>query len=68
MSASITQTVIRQQRSAMGRGRFEVGVMRKNYGMVLHREESVEQICKSNCQKLWIEGAQSGGFDPRVII
>jgi DNA primase RepB-like protein len=46
MSASITETVIRQQLSAMGSGRFEVGVMHKDYRMVLRRDQSVEQICK----------------------
>jgi len=46
MGGSTTETVIRRQLSAMGRGRFEVGVMRKNYGMVLYRDQSVEQICK----------------------
>ena len=46
MSASITETVIRQQFSAMGSRRFEVGVMRRNYRMVLQRDQSVDQICK----------------------
>jgi hypothetical protein len=46
MSASITETVTRQQLSAMGSGRFEIGVMRRNYRMVLHRDQSVDQICK----------------------
>jgi len=46
MGGSTTETVIRRQLSAMGRGRFEVGVMRKNYRMVLLRDQSVEQICK----------------------
>jgi hypothetical protein len=46
MGASITETVIRQQLSAMGSGRFEVGVLSKNDRMVLRREQSVEQICK----------------------
>jgi hypothetical protein len=45
MGASVTETVIRQQLSAMGSGRFEVGVMRKNYRMVLRRDPRVEQIC-----------------------
>src|SRR5215471_12982720 len=46
MSASIRETVTRQQLSAMGSGLFEVGVLRRNYGIVLHRDQSVDQICK----------------------
>jgi hypothetical protein len=46
MSASITETVTRQQLSAMGSERFEVGAMRRNYRMVLDRDQSVDQICK----------------------
>jgi hypothetical protein len=42
MSASITEIVTLRD----GSGRFEVGVMRRNYRMVLHRDQSVEQICK----------------------
>ena len=30
----------------MGSGRFEIGVLRKNYRMVLRRDQSVEQICR----------------------
>jgi len=45
MGASITETVIRQQLSAMGGGHFEVGVLRKNGRMLLRRDQTVEQIC-----------------------
>ncbi|MBV8139897.1 MAG: hypothetical protein JO121_30315 [Deltaproteobacteria bacterium] len=40
MSASITETVKRQQLSAMGTGRFAVRVMRRNYRMVLRRDQN----------------------------
>jgi hypothetical protein len=46
MGASVTETVIRQQLCAMGSGRFEVGVLRKNDRMALRRDQSVEQICR----------------------
>jgi hypothetical protein len=58
MSASITETVIRQQLSAMGSGRFEVGVMCKNYRMVLRRDQSIEQICK---YKGWLRRENARG-------
>ena len=46
MGTSITETVIRRQVSAMGSGRLEVGVLRKNDRMVLRRGQSIEQISK----------------------
>src|SRR5262249_49968801 len=55
MSASIVETVIRQQLGAMGSRRFEVGALRKNDRMVLRRDQSVEQICKSI---KWLRGRE----------